>query len=261
MVLEQLNAAELKMARVDACIVGNIGRAYAVVAGRHTEQQRITATVLLRGASAPRVKQGDSKHGMETLIAARLGSFVGDGKPLPTGSRMRRNVQVDYALTAAGKERAGFDEEAEAAAKPREELVPGDAVLCRGSPATLEWHDAATGRCGVRFEQDGVSETVPYASRFWQKGHDNTGCARLQRPQPSLLPPPRAKPSFALSVETRQHVSDVFVVTCPTSPHQKDERKRTIAPHVIQASGPTLEPCMTLEHAQQWRVLPPPSTE
>ena len=236
-VLEALAGAELKTARVDACIVDNLGRAYAVVAPRHTEQQRIEAGVLLRAVAAPRAVQGDSKHGMEAPIAERLGAFVGNGKPLPTGNRWRRNdktIKRDYALTAAAKARAAFNEQAKAAARPKEELAPGDAVLCHGTLAALEWYDETTGRCGVRFEQDGVSETVPFASRFRQKGQDNRNSARLQRPQPSLMPPPRATPAIALSPETKQHVSEIFTLTCPTSPHQKDNRKRHLAPHVIQ---------------------------
>ena len=98
-VLTALAGTELKTARVDASIVDSLGRAYAVVTPRQTEQQRLEAGIILRAVSAPRVAQGDSKHGMEALIAERLGSFVGDGKPLPTGNRWRRNdktIKRDY---------------------------------------------------------------------------------------------------------------------------------------------------------------------
>lgn len=235
--LEALAGASMRTARVDTCMAENIGHAYAVVALRQTEQQRLEAGLILRAVSAQRTAQGDSRHGMEALIAARLGEFIGDGRPLRTGSRWRssdKTVKNDYALTAAGKERIIFDVRATEAARPKEELAPGDAVLCRGKLATLAWFDEATGRCGVTFSQDGFSETVPYASRFPKKGQDNTGCARLQRPQPSLMPPPKATRSDAMSDETRANVRAVYELTCPTSPHTKDIRRRHLKVHVVQ---------------------------
>ena len=120
------------------------------------------------------------------------------------------------------------------AARPKEELAPGDTVLCRGSLATLASFDEATGRCEVTFSREGFSETVPYASRFHVKGLENKGCARLQRPQPSLMPPPKTKRRDAISDETRAHVRAVYELTCPTSPHTKDIRRRHLAVHVVQ---------------------------
>jgi len=236
-VLEALAGTEVGTARVDKCITENIARAYAVVAQRQTEQQRREAGLLLRAVSAPRTHQGDSKHGMESLIAARLGEFIGDGTPLRTGSHWRssdKTLTNEYALTAAGKARSFFNVRAVEAARPKEELAPGDTVLCRGSLATLASFEEATGRCEVTFSREGFSETVPYASRFHVKGLENKGCARLQRPQPSLMPPPKTKRRDAISDETRAHVRAVYELTCPTSPHTKDIRRRHLAVHVVQ---------------------------
>ena len=80
---------------------------------------------------------------------------------------------------------------------------------------------------------EGVEETVPYASRFRDKGKDKES-ARLQRPQPSLMPPPRATSAQTTSLETREHVNNIFTLLCPTSPHQKDARKRHLGRHVVQ---------------------------
>ncbi|KAL1503886.1 hypothetical protein AB1Y20_012349 [Prymnesium parvum] len=72
------------------------------------------------------------------------------------------------------------------------------------------------------------------ASRFLATDTDRRNkCARLQRPQPSLLLPPRAKRSDAISEEVKEHVLAVYQTTCPTSPHQKDQRKRHLSRYII----------------------------
>jgi len=106
----------------------------------------------------------------------------------------------------------------------------GEDVLCRGQLAKLTKYDEASGRCEVTFSSDGVEATVQYSSRF---GHGK-GSARLQRPPALLLPPLRERIKDAISPETREHVHEIFELTCPTSPHQKDERKRRLVRHVFQ---------------------------
>lgn len=235
-VLEALASAEIKHAKVDATIVTNLGRALGALSKRQTEQQRCEAGILLRCVASPTVAQGNSKHGSNELIARRLGAFVGYGRPLPTGSRLVRGKRYNYAFTDAIQAREEFDAKVKEASLPKEDLAPGDAVLCRGTPAKLSWYEEATGRCGVTFSHEGVDgETVAYASRFLEKGKDNKQSARLQRLQPTLLPPPRMKRSDAVSEETRDRVREIYTLTCPTSPHTKDARKRYLGPHVVQA--------------------------
>ena len=164
-----------------------------------TEQQRKEYIILLR-AIAPILKRSGDWSGMIKKVAAKL--------ELPYGSRGRRGAQADYALTQAVKERGYVDFRAAQAARPKEELVAGDQVLCRGQLAQLEEYDRESGRCSVTFsigEQLGVSsavqKTVNYAAAF------GTGarCARLQRPPVTLMPPPRKKSSLALSEVRAQH--------------------------------------------------------
>ena len=154
---------------------------------------------------------------------------------------------VQFAFQRAIEDRASFTVEALEAARPREDLVPGDAVLCRGERARLDWYDEASGRCGVAFSCEGVEEVVVYSSRFNVKGQPpQKGCARLQRPQPSLMPPPRAVSQLSVSPDTKAHVAEVFALTCPTSPHQKDMQKRHLARHVVQVCQPSTT--QLLEH-------------
>lgn len=198
-----------------------------------TKQQWIELGILLRAVAPPPVEKGNSKHGMVDPIARRLG---GAGSRLQTGSRIRRGVPAPYAFQRAINDRVVFDEMAAEAARPREELAPGDAVLCRGELARLEWFDGPSGRCGVTFSYEGVEETVLYGSRFARvDGQPRRSCARLQRPQPSLQPPPRATSKQSVSLETKAHVHEIFELTCPTSPHQKDSRRRHLGRNVWQS--------------------------
>ena len=222
----------LASGKVNAYIVDRLVAALAVVRQCQTQQQWIEYGILLRAVAPPPVQQGNSKHGMILPVAKRLG---GDGSPLPTGSRKRQGAIKEYAFQKAIHGRVEFDRKAAEAARPREELQPGDAVLCRGELATLQWYDEASGRCGVTFSCEGIQETVPYSSRFAVNGQPKKGSARLQRPQPSLLPPPRALRKDRVSTELEAHVREIFELTCPISPHQKDARKRRLGPHIVQA--------------------------
>lgn len=230
-------AASVKHASVDACIVSRVGRALNVLSKCQTEQQRREFGVLLRAVAPPPVARGNSKQGMVGPVAVRLGEFVGSGRPLPTGSRTKRGKRCDYAFEAAVKDRVIFDDEAVQAMKPKEELSPGDTVLCRGQQAHFEWFNEQSGECGIKFVQEGIESIVKYAARFHVQdadAHWNKRSARLQRPQPSLIPPPRAKRKDAVGAEALEHVRQVYELTCPISPHQKDERKRYVGRHVVQ---------------------------
>ena len=106
----------------------------------------------------------------------------------------------------------------------------GDQVLCRGQLARLTSFDSATGRCTVAFNYEGVEERVPYTSRYGR----GPGSARLQRPPALLLPSPRERVKGTITLEIFEHVREIFELTCPTSPHQKDKRKRRLGRHVFQ---------------------------
>ena len=215
-------------AKVDACIVEQIISCLAVLRTYQTKQLWIECCIVLRACVPPPVAKG-STSGMASLVAKRLGDFwIGWRCPGPDG------VKKPQMFTAAVQDRAVFAVEAAEAAKPKADLAAGDAVLCRGLPARLEWYDEATGHCGVKFESEGKEETVKFTSRFHIKGQSWVGCARLQRRQPSLMPPPQAQRSTALSTEVKDHVHKVYETTCPTSPHKKDERKRRITRYLMQ---------------------------
>lgn len=236
--LEHIGGTAVKHASVDACIVRRVGHALNILSKCQTEQQRREFGVLLRAVAPLPVARGDSKHGMIAPVAIRLGEFVGAGRPLPLGSRIKRGKRMDYAFEAAVKGRVIFDAKAAEAIKPKEELVPGNAVLCRGLLAHFEWFDEQSGECGIKFVREGVESIVKYAARFLVRGENNANenkrSARLQRPQPSLMPPPRSKRIDAVGAETLEHVRQVYELTCPISPYQRDERKRYLGPHIVQ---------------------------
>ena len=196
-----------------------------------TKQQWIEVCIILRACAPLLVAQGNSKHGMILLVAKRLGNFWTKMRPPgPDGVRKPNMFRI------AVEDRGVFDVEAVEAAKPKDDLAAGDAVLCRGELARLAWYNESTGACGVAFTNGDLEEVIEYTSRYPIKGKPLAGCARLQRRQPSLMPPPQAQKSSALSDEVKEHVRATYESTCPTSPHSKDERKRRMVRHVVQVS-------------------------
>lgn len=222
----------LSSTRLDAVIVSNVGRALSVLSKRQTEQQRLEAGILLRAIASPLGTRAE--YGANASIARRIGEFVGKGNPIPMGSRTVRGHRYEHAFTIAIRERTQFDKEAREAGMSVNDLVAGDFVLCRGVAAQLAWYDETTGRCGVTFSHGGLENTLEYASRFREKGQDPRKSARLQRLQPSLMPPPRKKRSDATSVETEALVRDFYEAMCPVSPHMADARKRHMGRHLVQ---------------------------
>ena len=205
---------------VDTFIVERFKVALHALKPCNTAEQRRQYHILLLAVAPPLVKQGN-KHGMINKVALRL--------EVPYGHRWAKGTKVDtpYAFTSAVQGRATFQVELVAAFKPKEDLLPGDAVLCRGQIARLTSYDAATGECSVTFfvEDAGIEKTVNYASRF---GNDPKS-ARLQRPPVLLLPPPRKERSDKLSQEVKGHVLTIYETSCPTSPHQRDRLRRLLA--------------------------------
>ena len=64
----------------------------------------------------------------------------------------------------------------------------------------------------------------------------NVTSARLQHVPPTLLPPPRAKSTLAVSDTTKNKaVLDHVAVFCPTSPHQRDVMKRQTGPFTVES--------------------------
>ena len=215
-----------RQAETDTFIVDRLVAALQVLKGCQTKQQQREFRIALALVAPTRAAFGN-QEGMAKRVSARL--------RVQRGKRSKRQGGRPYAFDASIDQRATFDDQAVAAARPKDQLAVGDAVLCRGELARLAWYDESTGRCGVTFSYEGVEETVPYTSRFHVKGRRREkGCARLQRPQPSLSPPPRAMSKLSVSSETKMHVREVFELTCPTSPHQKDACKRHLGRHVWQ---------------------------
>eukprot|EP00966_Prymnesium_polylepis_P337189 7391933-Prymnesium_polylepis.2 len=113
----------------------------------------------------------------------------------------------------------------------------GAKVLCRGQLGTIfsfasgvysskQEYASSAGGCTIAFEVDGERALIDYNSLGKGKGG-----ARLQRPPPSLRPPPRQVPSFAYSEDLRARVLDTYHTECATSPHASDMRRKRLAPH------------------------------
>ena len=107
-----------------------------------TEAQRMEYNLQLRMMAPPRMKQGDTT-GMIKKVAARL--------EVPFGYRPAKGTKklVPYAFENAIDARDVWREAAIEAAKPKEDLRPGDIVLCRGQLATLSSLDLETDACTV----------------------------------------------------------------------------------------------------------------
>lgn len=99
-----------------------------------TEAQRREYALLLRAVAPELVRQGNTR-GMINKVATHLG--------VPYGIRWVKTTkkEMPYAFTQAVAARAQFEEAAAQAAKPKEDLPVGDAVLCRGQIALLSAYD------------------------------------------------------------------------------------------------------------------------
>ena len=169
------------------------------------------------GIFAPPHGESRDQESMGNRVAAALGVTPGcrsDGRP--------------RAFFRAQDLRAAFDARLADLYVPMQQV--GEEVLCRGQLARLTSYDSMTGRCEVTFSYEGAETTVSYASRY---GH-SPGSARLQRPPALLLPPPRERIKGRITAETCNRVREIFELTCATSPHQKDQRKRRLGRHVFQ---------------------------
>ena len=158
---------------------------------------------------------------MARKVAARLN--------VPCGTHYKKGTKtlITYAFTKAIHDRPLFIARAKEAAKPREELMPGDTVLCRGQLAELTSYDEQTGHCCVTFmAMDGqFSQSVHYTSRFGNQSKS----ARLQRVPVLLQPQARKRRDDRISDEVLDHVATIYENNCPTSPHQRDKMRRLLA--------------------------------
>jgi hypothetical protein len=195
-VIEELmarpNGARTETARVDAYIVECFKAAlHTLRADNQREQQRRQYETLLC-AVAPERQQVGSHKGMILPVASRLG----DQCALRTGKRMVKGRSIAFPFERAISARAEFDLMMEAAKRPKEALGVGDDVLCRGQLAKIAWVNHA-GQCGITFSVGSTERVVKYNSMLGV----GKGSARLLRPAPSLLAPPRAART-GLSEET-----------------------------------------------------------
>ena len=86
---------------------------------------------------------------------------------------------------------------------------------------------------------DGVVVTYRHGDAYAERSYSSRtgkqpGSPRLQHVPPTLLPPPRAPSSLAVSFTTKKAVLDHVAVFCPTSPHQRDVMKRRLGPFVVE---------------------------
>ena len=206
-------------AAIGTCIVEYLKEALQVVKACGTEEQRLEYGILLRGVAPPLRKRGDSS-GMAAKVAARL--------EVPYGRRFVKGTKtlVPYAFTQAVAARLAFCAAAKQAARPLKEMMPGDAVICRGQLAELTNFDAQTGHCSVtyRAENSTVAKVVNYLTRFGNCAKS----ARLQWPPALLLPPSRKARKDKIGEEVLEHVSITYEMNCPTSPHQRDRMRRLL---------------------------------
>jgi hypothetical protein len=105
----------------------------------------------------------------------------------------------------------------------------GDRVLTRNGPAELT-RLLPDGGCVVTYRAGDSFAEHSYAACYGKA----RGSARLQRIPPSLLPPPRAKSSLAVSDSTLKAIHDHAHIFCPTSPHQRDVMRRRQGPFTFE---------------------------
>ena len=87
------------------------------------------------------------------------------------------------------------------------------------------------GKAGSRKPNDfSVRVTLQLQPRKQKRFAVTKGSARLQMLPPSLMPPPRATCSDAVSDTTEKAIIDHAHEFCPTSPHQRDVMKRRTGP-------------------------------
>lgn len=75
---------------------------------------------------------------------------------------------------------------------------------------------------------DEASDEKSYGCMFGKKA----GSARLQRPPPTLAPPPRETRSDATNDKTRGLVREHAEELCATSPHKRDQKRRHVGPRL-----------------------------
>ena len=156
--------------------------------------------------------------------------MLSDGKPAVL-TRIDADGGCVVTFTVEGREEqatyASMYGYQKGSARLQKPLVAGDDVLSHGDPAELTSINP-DGSCVVTFRSGGGEQQVTYNSMYGKQA----GSARLQRPPPTLAPPPRATPSNAISKETRALVDAHAKSICPESPCKRDHVRRHVGPHV-----------------------------
>ena len=115
-------------------------------------------------------------------------------------------------------------------------LRAGDSVLSHGDSCELTRIVVGEGEepedgwpCVLTFRGgDEASDEKSYGCMFGKKA----GSARLQRPPPTLAPPPRETRSDATNDKTRGLVREHAEELCATSPHKRDQKRRHVGPRL-----------------------------
>ena len=223
-----------KTASIDALIVDRVAAVLQVLKEGGSEQVRIAYRIVLSAVAPPLVEQGhhgdDGKFdGAAAAVAARVGVTPGR-RPATAAEKAAGQKGRPFAFLASQIHRHNvFDV---AAAKMGDPYTVGDAVLSRGQPATLI---AIHGEgCTLEFRVGSAYEEVTF-SKMWASvanGGHRKGCARLQRPPPSIYPPPLATRSDATNEKVAALVYAHYLEKLARSPHQRDGMRRLLAPRV-----------------------------
>ena len=190
-------------ADTNAKIVDLLEQGLAETKHCRSEQQRQEFHIGLGYVMPPRLAQG-----WYARICARL--------KVQRGKRSEARGARPYAADQAVDRRAQFDKDVALQDVP---LKEGDTVLAHGDECVLERicaecdveYGADGPPCVLSFSKDGAEEQHCYDCMYGKK----PGSARLQRPPPTLAPPPRVKGKNVVDVVTRALIKSHAVKVCP----------------------------------------------
>lgn len=209
-----LFAKDIAKAKTQSYICERLAAAIDSIKPCRTEAQRLEYSIIL-AAVMPR-----EEDGMLDATAQELN--------FKYGKRRGR----EYAATKAMSRRKVFDAVSKKLDTETHPLRPGETVLCQGQIAQLVTLEAS-GKCSVLFQsaEGGLTQHVDYE---WYGHRKGVRSARLQRPPPLLQALPRQVRKDVVSAEVKGQVQEVYEISCPVSPHQRDSMKRRIGPHLYQ---------------------------
>ena len=200
-------------------ICNNLRVAFSETKHCRSEGQRIEHGTLAAAVACAR----------DSSMIGRIGKLLGlhwGTRSIRAGEERGRPTALDAAIDRRAKFKA-------VVALHKERLKEGDTVLSHGDLCKLtricgNWDDCGEGGppCVLTFRdiESGAEEEKTYQSMFGKQA----GSARLQRPPPTLAPPPRATRKDATSSETRAKIRTHTLEVCATSPHTRDQKRQHV---------------------------------